>query len=91
MLLQKNKWVMAYSYSNIYNLVLFKIFTVYGEMGRPDMALFKFVKSILKNQSINLHNYGNHQRDFTYVDDVTEDLFNVKKTFKKQFLLIFSM
>ncbi len=83
---KKTNEVMAYSYSNIYNLPCtgLRFFTVYGEMGRPDMALFKFVKSILKNQSINLHNYGNHQRDFTYVDDVTEAIYlMLKKPSKK--------
>jgi UDP-glucuronate 4-epimerase len=64
--------VMAYSYSKTNNLPTtgMRFFTVYGPYGRPDMALFKFVSNILKNKKIELYNYGNHSRDFTYIDDV---------------------
>ena len=69
---KKSNEVMAYSYSNIFNIntTALRFFTVYGPFGRPDMALFKFSKNILNNKKINLHNKGNHERDFTYVDDV---------------------
>ena len=64
--------VMAYSYSNIFKLPCtgLRFFTVYGPYGRPDMSLFKFTKSILKNDQLELYNNGHHIRDFTYIDDV---------------------
>ena len=49
-----------------------RFFTVYGPWGRPDMALFKFTKSILEGKPIEIFNNGNHKRDFTYIDDVVE-------------------
>jgi len=66
--------VLAYSYSNIFNLpcTCLRFFTVYGPYGRPDMALFKFVNSIENNLPIELYNDGKHIRDFTYIDDVIE-------------------
>ncbi len=66
--------VMAYSFSNIYNLPCtgLRFFTVYGPLGRPDMSLFKFTKNIINNNNINLFNNGNHIRDFTYIDDLIE-------------------
>ena len=68
--------IMAYSYSAIYNLncIGLRFFTVYGPYGRPDMSLYKFVDSIYKNKKIDLYNYGNHYRDFTYVDDVIDSI-----------------
>ncbi len=65
--------VMAYSYSSIYKIPMtaLRFFTVYGDYGRPDMALFKFVKNIMTNKSIEVYNYGNHLRDFTHVDEIT--------------------
>lgn len=64
--------VMAHSYSHIYNLPItaFRFFTVYGPWGRPDMALFSFTKSILEGKPIDVYNFGNMRRDFTYVEDV---------------------
>ena len=69
---KKSNEVMAYAYSNIYNLPCtgLRFFTVYGPYGRPDMALFKFTKAILNNKKIELYNKGEHLRDFTYIDDV---------------------
>ena len=69
--------VMAYSYSNIFKIPItaLRFFTVYGPYGRPDMALFKFVKCIINNKSIKLFNNGNHYRDFTYIDDVVNNIF----------------
>lgn len=69
---KKSNEVMAYSYSYIYNLRTtgLRFFTVYGPYGRPDMSLFKFTKSIKNSQPISFFNKGNHERDFTYIDDV---------------------
>jgi len=66
--------LMAHTYSHLYNLPTsgLRYFTVYGPWGRPDMALFKFVKNAIANKAIELFNNGNHIRDFTYIDDVVE-------------------
>ncbi len=73
---KKSNEVMAYSYSNIYKLpcTAVRFFTVYGPFGRPDMSLFKFTNKIIKNQYINLYNRGNHERDFTYIDDIVDGI-----------------
>ena len=78
---KKTNEIMAYSFSNIYNIPCtgLRFFTVYGEYGRPDMSLHKFVKAILENKKIELYNYGNHVRDFTYVNDVVEGLIKIIK------------
>lgn len=69
---KKTNEILAYSYSNIHKLPTtgLRFFTVYGTFGRPDMAPFKFTQNIIKNKKIELYNYGNHFRDFTYIDDV---------------------
>jgi UDP-glucuronate 4-epimerase len=66
--------VMAHSYSHLFNIKssALRFFTVYGPWGRPDMALFKFTKNILENQPIEIFNKGDHERDFTYIDDCVE-------------------
>ena len=71
--------LMAHSYSHLYNLPTtgIRFFTVYGPYGRPDMALFKFTKSILKNKEITLFNKGNMYRDFTYIDDTIDALYKI--------------
>jgi len=63
----------AYSYSHLYKIpiTVFRFFTVYGPWGRPDMAYYKFTDKIIRGQKIDVHNYGNMQRDFTYIDDLT--------------------
>lgn len=63
---------MAHSYAHLWNIptTIFRFFTVYGPWGRPDMALYKFVSSILKNEQIDIYNNGEMFRDFTYVDDL---------------------
>jgi UDP-glucuronate 4-epimerase len=63
---------MGHSYAHLYAipLTMFRFFTVYGPWGRPDMALFKFVKAILEGDSIDIYNHGDMRRDFTYVDDL---------------------
>ena len=67
---------MAHAYSNIWKIpiTMLRFFTVYGPWGRPDMALFKFTKGILKNKKINIYNYGKMYRDFTYIDDIVNGI-----------------
>ncbi len=69
---KKSTESMAHSYSHLFNLpvTMFRFFTVYGPWGRPDMAYFKFTKSILNRQKIDVYNHGNMSRDFTYIDDL---------------------
>ncbi|MFL2538646.1 MAG: NAD-dependent epimerase [Candidatus Rariloculaceae bacterium] len=69
---KKSNELMAHAYSNLYELPVtgLRFFTVYGPFGRPDMALSIFTKCILEGKPINLFNYGNHRRDFTYIDDI---------------------
>ena len=73
---KKSNELMAHSYSYLYKLPTtgLRFFTVYGPWGRPDMALFKFTKSILDEKPIQVFNYGKHTRDFTYIDDIVEGL-----------------
>ena len=63
---------MAHSYSHLFDLpiTMFRFFTVYGPWGRPDMALFKFTKSIFDGEPIDVYNNGDMRRDFTYIDDL---------------------
>ncbi len=65
---------MAHSYAHLFDLpiTMFRFFTVYGPWGRPDMALFKFTKAILEGNPIDVYNYGDMKRDFTYVADLVE-------------------
>jgi len=67
---------MSHSYAHLYRLpvTLFRFFTVYGPWGRPDMALFKFTRAILEGRPIEVYNYGDMRRDFTYVDDLVEGI-----------------
>lgn len=69
---KKSTEAMAHSYAHLYQLpiTIFRFFTVYGPWGRPDMALFKFTKAILHEELIDVYNYGDMKRDFTYVDDL---------------------
>jgi len=71
--------LMSHTYSYLYNIPTtgLRFFTVYGPWGRPDMALFKFVKNILEDKPIDVYNYGNMQRDFTYIDDIVEGIVRV--------------
>lgn len=73
---KKANELMAHSYSHLYQLPTtgLRFFTVYGPWGRPDMALFTFTKSILEDKPIDVFNYGNHNRDFTYIDDIVEGI-----------------
>lgn len=69
---KKSTESMAHSYAHLFELpiTMFRFFTVYGPWGRPDMALFKFTKAILENKPIDVYNYGDMKRDFTYIDDL---------------------
>ena len=71
---KKANELMAHTYSNLYGLPTtgLRFFTVYGPFGRPDMALFLFTKNIIEGKPIDVFNYGNHRRDFTYVEDIVE-------------------
>jgi len=76
---KKANELMAHTYSHLYQLPTtgLRFFTVYGPWGRPDMALFKFTKAILAGEPIQVFNYGQHLRDFTYVDDIVEGLVRI--------------
>jgi len=71
---KKSNELLAHTYSHLFRLPTtgLRFFTVYGEWGRPDMALFKFVKAILNGEPIDVYNYGKMKRDFTYIDDIVE-------------------
>lgn len=71
---------MAHTYSHLYGIPTtgLRFFTVYGPWGRPDMALFKFTKAILSGEAIDVYNYGDMQRDFTYIDDIVEGIIRIK-------------
>jgi UDP-glucuronate 4-epimerase len=76
---KKSNELMAHTYSHLFALPTtgLRFFTVYGPWGRPDMALFLFTKAILENNPIDVYNYGQMQRDFTYVDDIVEGVIRV--------------
>ncbi len=76
---KKANELMAHTYSHLYNIPTtgLRFFTVYGPWGRPDMALFTFTRKILKGEPIDVFNYGNHTRDFTYIDDIIEGVIRV--------------
>ncbi len=76
---KKANELMAHTYSHLYGLPTtgLRFFTVYGPWGRPDMALFKFAAKILKGEPIDVYNYGNHRRDFTFVADIVEGVTRV--------------
>ncbi|MDD2801093.1 MAG: NAD-dependent epimerase/dehydratase family protein, partial [Methylococcales bacterium] len=76
---KKANELMAHTYSHLYNLPTtgLRFFTVYGPWGRPDMSLFMFTRNILEGKPIDVFNYGNHRRDFTYVDDIVEGVIRV--------------
>ena len=71
---KKSNELMAHAYSKLYNIPStgLRFFTVYGPAGRPDMAYFGFTDKLVKGETIKIFNYGNCQRDFTYVDDIVE-------------------
>lgn len=73
---KKANEVMAHSYAHLWKLpvTMFRFFTVYGPLGRPDMALFKFVKAALEGEAIDVYNHGQMARDFTYVTDLVRGI-----------------
>ena len=73
---KKSNESMAHAYSNIWKIpiTMVRFFTVYGPWGRPDMALFKFTRGILKNKKIDVYNNGKMYRDFTYIDDIVNGI-----------------
>ncbi len=76
---KKSNELMAHAYSKLYNIPStgLRFFTVYGPAGRPDMAYFDFTNKLLKGEDIEIFNYGNCMRDFTYVDDIVEGVIRV--------------
>lgn len=76
---KKANELMAHTYAHLYGLSVtgLRFFTVYGPWGRPDMAMFLFTKAILESRPIDVFNYGDMQRDFTYIDDIIEGLVRV--------------
>ncbi len=76
---KKSNELMAHAYSKLYNIPStgLRFFTVYGPAGRPDMAYFGFTDKLLRGQTIDIFNYGNCRRDFTYIDDIVEGIIRV--------------
>lgn len=76
---KKSNELMAHAYSKLYNIPStgLRFFTVYGPAGRPDMAYFGFTNKLVKGETIQIFNYGNCKRDFTYVDDIVEGVVRV--------------
>ncbi len=78
---KKSNELMAHAYSKLYNIPStgLRFFTVYGPAGRPDMAYFGFTNKLLRGDTIEIFNYGNCKRDFTYVDDIVEGIVRVMR------------
>lgn len=78
---KKSNELMAHAYSKLYNIPStgLRFFTVYGPAGRPDMAYFGFTDKLIKGEKIQIFNYGNCKRDFTYIDDIVEGITRVMK------------
>lgn len=76
---KKSNELMAHAYSKLYNIPCtgLRFFTVYGPAGRPDMAYFSFTDKLIKGEKIQIFNYGNCKRDFTYIDDIVEGIVHV--------------
>ena len=76
---KKSNELLAHCYSKLYNIPAtgLRFFTVYGAAGRPDMAYFKFTNKLLRGEEIQIFNYGNCERDFTYIDDIVEGIVRV--------------
>ncbi len=93
---KKSNEVLATTYSSLYKMhcIGLRFFTVYGPYGRPDMSLYKFTEAIIRRKKLYLYNYGNHIRDFTYVDDVTESIYRLSKKknkIKNNFIEIYNI
>lgn len=76
---KKSNELIAHSYSHLYGMPVtgLRLFTVYGPWGRPDMGYFKFTDAILRDQPIEIYNFGDMRRDFTYIDDIVEAILRV--------------
>ena len=76
---KKTDELLAYTYSHLYDIKMtgLRFFTVYGPMGRPDMAYYSFTEKLLNNEKIKIFNYGKCQRDFTYIDDIVEGIIRI--------------
>jgi UDP-glucuronate 4-epimerase len=76
---KKSSELMAHAYAHLYRLPVtgLRFFTVYGPWGRPDMSLFLFTRKILAGEPIDVFNHGNHERDFTYIDDIVEGVVRI--------------
>ena len=85
---KRSNELIAHAYSALYRLptVGMRFFTAYGPWGRPDQALFIFTKNIIENKKIDLFNYGNHSRDFTYVEDIADAIFKATIRISKRIL-----
>lgn len=83
---KKSNELLAHSYSKLYAIPStgLRFFTVYGPAGRPDMAYFSFTDKLIKNEEIQLFNYGNCGRDFTYIDDIVHGVIRVMKNAPKK-------
>ena len=78
---KKSNELLAHAYSKLYNIPStgLRFFTVYGPCGRPDMAYFNFTDKLVRGEKIKIFNYGNCQRDFTYIDDIVEGVVRVMR------------
>ena len=76
---KKSNELMAHAYSSLYNLPTtgLRFFTVYGPWDRPDMAMQKFAKAICNEKTLEIYNFGNHSRDFTFIDDIVNGIFRI--------------
>lgn len=76
---KKSNEVLAYSYSKLYNIPItgLRFFTVYGPLGRPDMAYFNFTNKLVNKEKIKIFNYGKCKRDFTYIDDIVDGIIKI--------------
>ncbi len=78
---KKSNELLAHAYSKLYNIPTtgLRFFTVYGPAGRPDMAYFGFTNKLIKGETIQIFNFGNCKRDFTYIDDIVEGITRITK------------
>ena len=90
---KKSNELMAHTYSKLYNIPTtgLRFFTVYGPAGRPDMAYFSFTNKLCKGETIEIFNYGNCKRDFTYVDDIVKSILLLRKTYPSQWAPIYNI
>ena len=92
---KKSNELMAHTYSHLFKMQTtgLRFFTVYGPWGRPDMAMFLFTKAIINNKPINVFNYGDMERDFTYVQDIITGVLKIveKSDFKRELYKIYNI